>query len=187
MLFPEASLAKTSVLPKQAVKRGGAQGIKGERSGLWNHYARIVGEIRPGAIVFENSSMLLQRGFEHVLCDLSKLGYDAEWRLFYASDFGKPHKRERLYGVAYSQCHRWHKALEKGGILQKILPQQASGQDSVPMPSKRFNSKSDYSCVRMDDGFPSELDAEAIHGLGNAIIPEIAYQIFYQLEQLDMN
>lgn len=177
--FPcqDISIAQTSK------KNGGAQGIKGARSGLWSHYARIVGEVMPGIIVFENSSMLLSRGFEHVLCDLSKLGYDAEWRLFYASQFGFPHQRERLYTVAYAKCQRWHKNLEEGGILQKILPKQTSGQDSISMPSQRFNRFSNFDAVRMDDGFPSQLDGQRIHGLGNAIIPQIAIEIFEQLKK----
>ncbi|RDI07057.1 DNA cytosine methyltransferase [Flavobacterium sp. AG291] len=176
--FPcqDISIAQTSK------KYGGAQGIKGERSGLWKHYARLVGEIGPDAIIFENSSMLLSRGFEHVLCDLSELRYDCEWRLFYATQFGFPHLRERVYGVAYSQCGRWKDNLKKGGILQKIFPKEASGQIPVSIPLKRFNSQSDYSNVRMDDGFSFELDKQRIHGLGNSIVPEIAFQIFNQLK-----
>jgi len=158
-------------------------GIKGERSGLWSHYARIVGEIEPGIIIFENSPMLLTRGFEHVLCDLSKLGYDAEWRLFYATQFGLPHLRSRIYGLAYSRKQRWKNCLNEGGILQKILPQRSSRQVPVSIPLKRFNSKSSYADVRMDDGFSKELDKEVIHGFGNAVIPEIPFQIFKAIEQ----
>lgn len=77
-------------IAQQSKKLGGAQGIKGERTGLWKEYARIVREIRPKAIIFENSSMLLIRGFESVLCDLHELGYDVEWKCFFASDFGYP-------------------------------------------------------------------------------------------------
>jgi len=157
---------------------GAAKGIKGERSGLWKEYARIVGEIRPGIIVFENSSMLLSRGFETVLCDLSKLGYDCEWRLFYATQFGFPHLRERLYGVAYSREHRWKDYIKTGGILQKILPERTSRQNPISVPLKRFNRFSSYADVRMDDGFSKELDTEVIHGYGNAIVPQIAFEIF---------
>src|SRR5690606_32930614 len=54
---------------------GGGKGIKGERSGLWKEYARVIREIEPGIIIFENSPMLLSGGLEYVLCDLSKLGF----------------------------------------------------------------------------------------------------------------
>jgi hypothetical protein len=35
----------------------------------------------------------------------------------------------------------------------------------------------------MDDGFSKELDKTVIHGFGNAVIPEIPYQIFKAIEQ----
>lgn len=172
-------------ISNQSSKTRGAQGIKGERSSLWTEYARIVGEIEPGAIVFENSPMLLDRGFEHVLCDLSKLGYDVEWRLFYATQFGFPHLRERLYGVAYARGQRWKSIIEEGGVLQKILPERTPRQKPVSIPIERFHGRSSYSDVRMDDGFPAELDKDRIHGLGNAIIPDIAQAIFLQLRYHD--
>lgn len=165
-------------IANQSSKTNGAQGIKGERSGLWKEYARIIREIEPGIIIFENSPMLLTRGFEVVLCDLSELGYDVEWRLFYATQFGFPHKRERIYGVAYARGQRWKNIVENGGILHKILPKRTSRQKPVSIPIKRFNSRSSYKDVRMDDGFPRELDKDRIHGLGNAIIPQIAFEIF---------
>ncbi|WP_367868756.1 DNA cytosine methyltransferase [Pedobacter sp. WC2423] len=145
----------------------------------------MVGEIRPGIIVFENSPMLLSRGFEVVLCDLSKLGYDVEWRLFYASQFGFPHRRERLYGVAYAIEQRWKNIINEGGILQKIFPERASRQKPVSIPVKRFHSKSSYADVRMDDGFSKELDKEVIHGFGNAVVPEIPYQIFKAIQEYE--
>ena len=168
-------------IAQQSKKLGGAQGIKGERTGLWKEYARIVREIRPKAIIFENSSMLLIRGFESVLCDLHELGYDVEWKCFFASDFGYPHFRKRLYGVAYSREFGWQNIIKNGGILQKVLPERTPRQIPVSVPFERFNSKSSYENVRMVDGFPEELDKTVIHGFGNAVIPEIPYQIFKQL------
>lgn len=171
-------------ISNQSQKTKGAQGIKGERPGLWKHYARVVGEIRPKAIVFENSPMLLSRGFEHVLCDLSELGYDCEWRLFYATQFGFPHLRSRIYGIAYARIERCQSCLNEGGILQKILPERTPRQKPVSIPVKRFHGKSSYENVRMDDGFSTELDRELIHGYGNAIIPAIAEEIFIRLTPL---
>ena len=165
-------------IAQQSKKLGGAQGIKGERTGLWKEYARIIREIEPGIIIFENSPMLLIRGFEQVLCDLHELGFDVEWKCFYASDFGYPHFRKRLYGVAYSRFKRWNDIAKRGGILQKVLPERTPRQIPISISFKRFNRKSSYDDVRMDDGFPKELDKKIIHGFGNAVIPEIPYQIF---------
>lgn len=174
-------------IANQSIKTGGAVGIKGERSGLWKHYARIIREVRPQIIIFENSSMLLNRGLEIVLCDLHELRYDAEWRLFYATQFGFPHLRERLYGVAYARGFGWENHLKAGGILQKILPERTPRQKPVSIPLKRFNSKSSYADVRMDDGFSSELDKRVIHGYGNAVVPQIPFAIFKAIQQKQIN
>lgn len=179
--FPcqDISIAQTSK------KNGGARGIKGERSGLWKEYARVIGEIRPGIIIFENSPMLLIRGFEHVLCDLHKLGYDAEWRCFFASDFGYPHFRKRLYGVAYSRFQRFKGIAQKGGILSTVLPKRTPRQAPISIPIERFNGESSYGHVRMDDGFSKQLAKKVIHGFGNAVVPEIPFQIFKAIEEYE--
>ena len=172
-------------IAQQSRKLGGAQGINGERTGLWKEYARVIREIDPGIIIFENSPMLLVRGFEQVLCDLHELGFDVEWRCFFASDFGYPHFRKRLYGVAYSRIKRWKNIAKNGGILQKVLPKRTPRQIPLSISLERFNSKSSYENVRMDDGFSRELDKTVIHGYGNAVIPEIPYQIFKSIEQYE--
>jgi DNA (cytosine-5)-methyltransferase 1 len=166
-----------------AQNQRGAKGIKGERSGLWQEYARIIREIRPKYIVFENSPMLVIRGLEHVLCDLSSMGYDAEWRMFYATQFGFNHRRKRIYGIAYSIGSRCEDYFNEGGILSKILPKRTPRQSPLPVSFKRFNSKSDYGSVRMDDGFPEELDKNRIYACGNAIVPQIAFEIFKAIEE----
>lgn len=72
----------------------------GERTGLWRELARAIGEIRPGIVFVENVRGLLRRGFEHVLTDLARLGFDAEWTCLRASDVGAPHRRERVFVLA---------------------------------------------------------------------------------------
>lgn len=45
--------------------------------------------------------MLVHRGLREVLGSLAEIGYDAEWQDIRASDVGAPHKRERIWIVAY--------------------------------------------------------------------------------------
>lgn len=80
----------------------GAGIVEGKtRSGLWHEYARIIGEIRPSFVFVENVAALLVRGVDVVLGSLSSLGYDAQWRIISAQEIGAPHKRERIFLVAY--------------------------------------------------------------------------------------
>ena len=79
---------------------GKGAGIGGERSGMWAHMARIVGEVRPKFVFVENSPMLTSRGLDRVLGDLAALGYDAEWMCLSAAECGARHKRDRVWVVA---------------------------------------------------------------------------------------
>lgn len=85
---------------------GKGAGLAGERSGLWYEYLRIVGEIRPRYVVVENVAALRQRGLSTVLGNLSEIGYDAVWFPLRASDVGAPHRRERLFILAYTSKFR---------------------------------------------------------------------------------
>jgi site-specific DNA-cytosine methylase len=82
---------------------GKGAGIGGLRSGLWFEYARLIGEIRPRYAIMENVGALTRRGLDRVLGSLAEIGYDAEWSDIRASDVGAPHRRERIWIVAYPQ------------------------------------------------------------------------------------
>jgi DNA (cytosine-5)-methyltransferase 1 len=86
---------------------GKGAGIDGERSGMWTHMARIIGEVRPRFAFVENSPMLTSRGLGRVLGDLAEMGFDAEWGVLGAIDAGAPHIRERIWIVAHNPSAGW--------------------------------------------------------------------------------
>ena len=87
--------------PCQEISAAGkGAGIEGERSGMWKHMARVVGEVRPRFVFVENSPMLVGRGLGMVLADLASLGYDARWGVVGAHHAAAPHKRDRIWIVA---------------------------------------------------------------------------------------
>lgn len=104
--------------PCQDISSAGKRaGIEGERSGLWKEFARIIKEIRPRYVLIENVAALLHGGktcngerreaaIATVLRDLAERGYDAEWRVFSAAEFGAPHLRRRVFIVAYDPGQR---------------------------------------------------------------------------------
>jgi DNA (cytosine-5)-methyltransferase 1 len=65
--------------------------------------ARIIDEVRPRYVFVENSPMLVTRGLDKVLGDLTKIGYDAKWTIMGASDVGAPHQRKRFWMVAHTR------------------------------------------------------------------------------------
>jgi DNA (cytosine-5)-methyltransferase 1 len=80
---------------------GKGAGLDGDRSGLWFEYARLISEIRPCFALMENVGALTVRGLDRVLGSLAEIGYDAVWQDIRASDVGAPHRRERIWIVAY--------------------------------------------------------------------------------------
>ena len=82
---------------------GKGAGITGARSGLWFEYWRLIRDLRPEFAIMENVGALTFRGLDSVLGSLAEIGYNAEWQDIRASDMGAPHKRERVWIVAYSQ------------------------------------------------------------------------------------
>ena len=85
---------------------GRGAGLDGERSGMWKHMARLVGEVRPQYVFVENSPMLIHRGLERVIGDLTALGYDTRWSVMGAADVGAPHQRDRIWIVADATSQR---------------------------------------------------------------------------------
>ena len=80
---------------------GKGKGLDGKKSGLWWEMHRIIRELRPRVVVMENVAALLIRGGLDVLGSLAEIGYDAEWRIIAARDFGAPHRRDRWFCVAW--------------------------------------------------------------------------------------
>jgi DNA (cytosine-5)-methyltransferase 1 len=84
---------------------GKGAGIEGSRSSMWKHMARIIGEVRPRYAFVENSPMLVGRGLSTVLADLAEMGYDAKWGIVGAHHVSAPHKRDRIWILAYTDLH----------------------------------------------------------------------------------
>jgi len=82
---------------------GKGAGLAGARSGLWWEFHRLIAEIRPAWVVIENVSALRHKGLGDVLRSLAAVGYDAEWHCIPASAVGAPHRRDRIWIVAYPE------------------------------------------------------------------------------------
>jgi DNA (cytosine-5)-methyltransferase 1 len=180
---------------------GTGAGIRGERSGLWSEYARLVRELRPRYVIVENVAALLARGLDVVLADLAACGYDAEWDCLPASAFGAPHRRDRLWLVAYPHSEGEHGfaidaemgrpqepmgdtyrvAREKNltrdrrpGALDKPCPVVRAGRPSSARGEDAEDGwwSAEPDVGRMADGVPRRLDR--LRSLGNALVPQIA-------------
>lgn len=155
---------------------GNMEGIKGSRSGLWGEMFRIIREVGPRYAIIENSPALLIRGFERVLLDLSEIGYNAEWQCISNIAFGYPHKRERIYVIAYSNKIGLQGDFREGGSTDSIFKQWTPNQVNGYSLSKRIYETSASDVVRNGDGFRSW--THRVGSLGNSVNPTLAYYLF---------
>jgi DNA (cytosine-5)-methyltransferase 1 len=87
--------------PCQPVSLAGRGLAQADERWLWPAAHAVIRDLRPRFAVLENVPGLLGRGLGDVLGDLAEIGYDAEWDCVPASAVGAPHRRDRVFIVAY--------------------------------------------------------------------------------------
>jgi len=167
----------------------------------------VVGENVAGLISMENGKTL-----ERIFADLENEGYTIESFIIPACSIGAWHRRNRIWIIAYSSCSRrpWDAANEtnrcnrnNGRKDSKILPdvpntniQGSQGRNSRELqkctkqqPVREGNSQNNGSywepepdVGRVANGISNRVDR--LKGLGNAIVPQIAFELFKAIEML---
>lgn len=141
---------------------GRMEGIDGAKSGLWQHYLRLIGELQPTWVIIENSPVLRSKGLEAMLGELAALGYDAEWHCLPANAFGAPHRRDRLWIVAYPT-----------GKRDGLPPLEIStGWDQS---QHRAWWDAEPALGRVADGLSAR--PHRLRQLGNAVVPAVVCEI----------
>lgn len=164
------------------------QGINGARTGLIREMLRAIDEISPRFIVAENVANLLKirggRDFAEILQQLSGMGYNAEWRVCYASEQGAPHHRARMYMVAYPLRNRLEENTSFfANMVEKVQTERRIIAGTATQVGVAWGFEPPFLC--MDDGVSSRLVGSKLRAYGNAIVPEIAFKIFKSIEQFN--
>jgi len=92
----------TGGYPCQPFSHAGSRKGKNDDRHLWPYVRDAIYALRPKYAILENVSGHLTLGLADVLADLTQIGWDAEWGTYRASDIGAPHRRERVFIIAYS-------------------------------------------------------------------------------------
>lgn len=257
--------------PCQAVSIAGKRNGDSDDRWLWGEMCRAIREIRPRWVTFENVANITNMvSSKHTACvdeetgdvvegrrflfggevleDLEREGYSFQTFAIPASAVGAPHKRERIWLVAYrdiADADGFGRGSCGGNIgfgpiytefeweLAQGEPERRErfgivGKDGENGPSsdaddERFKERDtsgiaeeqerDYwrdskkyrniwegfptKCPvrRRDDGFPEGMDAysipykrwrnETIKAYGNALVPQVLYEIFKAIDEID--
>lgn len=146
------------------------------------------------------------RPMSEVLGQLSEMGFDAEWATIPASAFGAPHKRERVFVVAYASGERRNRRCPNGRSVKpaehcseresETLRKAAPDRDRDCVQARIFRPGREVAALprpcwgtdqpgvdRAAHGVPHRV--ERIRGLGNAVVPQVAEWIGRQIIAFD--
>lgn len=154
---------------------------EGTRSGLWSEIVRLISELRPSYVIVENVSRLLSGPsehpggwFGHILGDLAKCGYDAQWENIPAAALGAPHRRERVWVVAYTNeigriNYRNVQDFDTTELSEIRL--KTPDKNMANHLSERLFFEGALPDYRKDDGISAAMDR--VGACGNAVVPQI--------------
>jgi DNA (cytosine-5)-methyltransferase 1 len=209
----------TGGFPCQPYSTAGLRKGKADERHLFPEMLRAIKEIQPTWVIGENVRGLVSWGgglvFHEVCNDLEREGYEVQPFLIPAASVNAPHKRERIWFVAYSDGARREKlntstitnqqdiisgyALHSNGSSEqgKYIGQERKGKFDRPNSRDEFNNFQNFPtqspiCLG-DDGLSNRLDRitfskwrnESIKAGGNAIVPQVAYEIFKTIEKFE--
>lgn len=150
---------------------GARVGIEGERTGLWRHVKRLAAELRPRFLLLENVPGLLSAGFGRVLGDLAEIGFDAEWHCIPARALGLPHRRDRLWVIAYPCGSGLPGHIEGSRLFEPTEEALAFVGDDAAGAWRTLDGT--ITGLRDCHGFPVKVDRARVKQLGNAVVPQI--------------
>ena len=186
--------------PCQPYSTAGKRKGKEDERHLWPEMLRAIREIKPRWVVGENVRGLVSWSdglvFEEVQSDLEAEGYEVQPFLLPACGLNAPHRRDRIWFVAHSLCERYSRSTST-----RIEENERRIIHNENRKHTGENKKTDWNnwpnqpyVLLRDNGFPGGLDnktfstirRESIKGAGNAIVPQVALQIFKAIEEYEL-
>jgi len=93
--------------PCQPFSVAGKNKGEADERNMWPDTLRAIRESGCQYAFLENvPNLLTHQYFGTILADLASIGFNAEWDCFTASEVGAPHRRKRLFILAYSTSQR---------------------------------------------------------------------------------
>ena len=182
----------TGGFPCQPYSSAGKRLGKADERHLFPHMLRCIKEVKPKWIVGENVRGLVNWNggmvFHEVQDDLEREGYEVQSFLIPAASVNAPHQRYRIWFVANSDKIRLSSEMENGKLGRKFRLTECNKHN-------KWNSFSIKSSIcGGDDGIPKELDSitiskwrkESLMAYGNAIVPQVAYQLFKTIQEYEI-
>jgi DNA (cytosine-5)-methyltransferase 1 len=174
---------------------GKRKGTDDERY-LWGEMLRAIQEIKPTFVIAENVFGItnIDGGlvFQQVCLDLENEEYEVQPFIIPACAKNAPHRRDRCWFIATNTNSSNNKTRAFGQILGQQNREKTNGHSNVERSNQWQNFPTQSPVCGGNDGISTELDGitfskwrqESIKGYGNAIVPQIALQLFQILATL---
>ena len=196
----------TGGFPCQPYSSAGKRLGKEDDRHLWPEMLRAIREIKPRWVVGENVRGLVNWNggmvFDEVQADLEFEGYEVQPFLLPAASVGAPHQRERIWFVAYLYEISRKQLGERGGQNRKqgVAKVGCKNREFVQLVVDRTTSTTRWKKGTSVDteppmfstayGIPEGLDGITVRdwaeksneAYGNAVVPQVVYQIFKAIQ-----
>lgn len=173
---------------------------------IWPQMLRVIDEARPAWVLGENVAGIVNMELDNVLSDLEGLGYAAWPLVIPACAVDAKHRRDRVWIVAHSARELQHGGRESrnggrqypdgGEDVADAATQRRQGQgehikrggfetsgegkaSDVEPVSQPCHWSVEPELGRVAHGIPHR--AHRLRGLGNAIVPQVAFQILREI------
>ena len=195
----------TGGFPCQPYSMAGKRLGKNDERHLWPEMCRAIREIAPRWVVGENVFGLTNWNgglvFEEVCIDLEASGYQIQPFIIPACGKNAPHRRERVWFIANAidngnkrgsskiQIESERERVSKWNNLQQSKKPNNT-RSSLETPNKWEKFPTQPALCGGNDGISRAMDgitfpkwrAESIKAYGNAVVPQVVYQIFKAIE-----
>jgi len=170
----------TGGFPCQPFSQAGKRRGEEDDRAIWPQMARVISEARPTWVLGENVAGLVSVGLDAMLSDLEGMGYATQTFIIPACALNAPHRRDRVWIVAYSDG-RGRNAQPR--ICSKpqegFSPHDAVRPDATLGKEKTWMAEPDVE--RVVYGVSRKLDKTRVAQLGNAIVPQVAFEIIREM------
>ncbi len=185
----------TGGFPCQPYSNAGKRKGNEDDRHLWPEMYRIISEVQPRWIVGENVRGLVNWNggmvFDEVQIDLEAIGYEVQSFILPACSKDAPHRRDRIWIVADSDNKGSQRLEEKRNFAKSGKKRKKQFAGCVRTKWENFPTQSPI--CGGNDGLPAKLDGitfpkwrnESIKAFGNAIVPQVVFEIFKTIEKYE--
>jgi len=169
----------TGGFPCQPFSCAGKRRGKEDDRHLWPEMLRVISEARPAWVLGENVTGIIDMELDQVLSNLESVGYATRTFVIPACGVDAPHRRNRAWIVGYTAGT----GLSDGSSLPMGKPRGI--QPEFERSGCGFGGAwaVEPNVGRVAHGIRNRVDR--LKALGNAIVPQVAYQILKVIAQIE--